>query len=94
MSHLYQPLPINTRKADKILQIVSTAFAMPVEQIKSSKRDDRTIQARFICYWLLYRYAGDNYFDIGKYMGKTHAAVMRGIDKITFALKTETWVSA
>lgn len=89
---LFVKRPIDTYKAAKILEIVSKYFSLSVEDIKGTRKKDKLIRARFISYWLLYSYAGSNYMGIGKYLGKNHAAVLKGIRKVDFAINTKTWL--
>ena len=54
---------------------------MPFE-VTSDSNDKKIVNARYLCYWLLYKYTALTYKDIGLLFNKSERMVSLGVSKI------------
>jgi chromosomal replication initiation ATPase DnaA len=72
-----------------IIQLVSFEFGVPVRDILSDRRDQKTVEARHVGYWLARETTNQSLPMIAKAFDRDHTTIMHGADVIK-ALKADS----
>lgn len=77
-------LPATQFVARAIVDLVCEATGQTKDILDSARRTSAIVEARFCCYYLLYKHTAMSLPEIGKFLGgKDHASVINGRDKVT-----------
>ena len=77
-------IPARSGIAGAIVDMVCEATGQTREEIKSKRRSAALVEARFCCYFLLYKHTTMSLPEIGNFLGgKDHTSVLNGRDKVT-----------
>lgn len=81
-------------QAEKVKNIVSSYFNIPVKELSGSSRKQEIVYARSITIYLLRTIYNIGLKKIGEYLGnRDHATVAHAIDKIEDGIKTDEYIS-
>lgn len=78
-----------TISPEYIIDIVSEHFAVPVEEILSSKRDKYIVIPRQIAMYLTRRYTSMSTIELEKVFKRDHATILHGCDSVEKKIKTD-----
>lgn len=71
-----------------ILRCVSEHFGVPINTIRSERRDEATVTARHVAFYLCEE-TGRSFKSIGRHFDRDHTTIMFGVRKIKAALKDD-----
>lgn len=73
-------------KMSTLLQMTSAVTGVPLQDLKSYRRETVICRARHIFFWLCKHYTPCSFPQIGNYLGKHHSTVLHGVKKVNFRL--------
>lgn len=84
---------ISSSSAEKVKNLVSTYFNIPVKELSGSSRKQEIVYARSIAIYLLRTKYNVGLKKIGEYLGnRDHTTVAHAIDKIEDGIKTDEYI--
>lgn len=69
-------------QVNRIIDIVCEETGISKDLLMSKDRHNNVATARFIIYYIMHEFLGIGYHTTGKLLGRTHRAVMWGVDTV------------
>lgn len=95
LPYIFQPRPKFNRTHElaedcqcsmrDILAAVALASCINIEHLKSHRRFQPLVQARFVFFWLARLYTGHSFPEIGRFLNMDHSTVMYGFARVEFS---------
>lgn len=77
-----------------IVEKVSQEFLVSVALIMGTKKPQYVVDARFVCYYLIWSIKEDSLPTIGAYFGRDHTTILNGIRKVAKIMASSTEMAA